>query len=77
MSAQDDEDIETINPAARGCILREAITDEANWRAVKHFNDWLSSHNLPAICGVDTRALTAYATLVHPMAFCAIRPMEI
>ncbi len=53
-----DEDIETINPAARGCILREAITDEANWRAVKHFNDWLSSHNLPAICGVDTRALT-------------------
>ena len=53
-----DEDIETINPAARGCILREAITDEENWRASKHFDAWLKSYNLPGICGIDTRALT-------------------
>ncbi len=53
-----DEDIETINPSARGCILREAITDESSWRATKHFDQWLKSYNLPGICGIDTRALT-------------------
>lgn len=53
-----DEDIETITPAARGAILREAITDEESWRASKNFNTWLKANNLPAICGIDTRALT-------------------
>ena len=53
-----DEDIETINPAARGCILREEITDESSWRATKHFDQWLKSYNLPGICGIDTRSLT-------------------
>jgi len=52
------EDIETINPAARGCILREDITEPSNWRAGKHFNAWLKEHKLPGICGIDTRALT-------------------
>jgi carbamoyl-phosphate synthase small subunit len=31
-----DEDIETITPAARGCVLRADITEPANWRAVRH-----------------------------------------
>ncbi|MEM6780310.1 MAG: glutamine-hydrolyzing carbamoyl-phosphate synthase small subunit [Pseudomonadota bacterium] len=53
-----DEDIETINPAARGCILREDITNESNWRARKHFDEWLKRYDLPGICGIDTRALT-------------------
>ncbi len=52
------EDIETVNPAARGCILREDVTEPSNWRAAKHFNTWLKEHNLPGICGIDTRALT-------------------
>ncbi len=53
-----DEDIETINPQARGCILRENVTDEASWRATRHFDTWLKSYHLPGICGIDTRALT-------------------
>lgn len=52
------EDIETLTPAARGAIFREDVTDPANWRAAQHFAQWLKSHNLPAICGVDTRAIT-------------------
>ena len=52
------EDIETITPAARGCILRAEITDPASWRATEHFNDWLISNNLVGIAGVDTRRLT-------------------
>ena len=52
------EDIESINPAARGVVLRGDITEPANWRAAKPLDDWLKSHNLPGICGVDTRAIT-------------------
>jgi carbamoyl-phosphate synthase small subunit len=52
------EDIESINPAARGVVLRGDITDPANWRAAKPLDDWLKSHNLPGICGVDTREIT-------------------
>ena len=55
-----DEDIEHQTPFARGAIIREDITTQANWRAKQHFNDWLTSHNLAAICGVDTRALTRH-----------------
>ena len=53
-----EEDIETLTPAARGCILREDITSPSNWRASRHFNEWLKANQLPGICGVDTRALT-------------------
>ncbi len=54
------EDIEHLTPFARGAIMREDITTEASWRATSHFNDWLKSHNLAGICGVDTRALTRH-----------------
>lgn len=53
-----EEDIETINPAARGLIIREEITSPSNWRAKSHFNDWLKSNNLVGVSGIDTRALT-------------------
>ncbi len=55
-----DEDNETINPAARGLIVREDITQPSNWRSTKHFDAWLKNHNLPGISGIDTRALTRY-----------------
>jgi carbamoyl-phosphate synthase small subunit len=52
------EDIETITPAARGCILGAAITEPSNWRAAKHLDEWLRSFGLSALTGVDTRRLT-------------------
>ena len=52
------EDIETATPAARGLILRSDITHPSNWRAAQHLNDWLISHNLIGLAGVDTRRLT-------------------
>ena len=52
------EDIETATPAARGCVLRAGITGPANFRATRHLDEWLKSHGLPGIAGVDTRALT-------------------
>ncbi|OFW87759.1 MAG: carbamoyl phosphate synthase small subunit [Alphaproteobacteria bacterium RIFCSPHIGHO2_12_FULL_45_9] len=54
------EDIESINPAARGLIVREDITDPSNFRSTQHLDAWLKSHNLTGICGIDTRALTRF-----------------
>ncbi|HWT30289.1 MAG TPA: glutamine-hydrolyzing carbamoyl-phosphate synthase small subunit [Propylenella sp.] len=58
-----DEDIETVNAGsasgARGCVLKTDITDPANWRATRHFDQWLKARGIIGISGVDTRALTA------------------
>ncbi len=54
------DDMETINPAALGLVVREDVTDPANWRNHKHLDEWLSAHNMPGICGVDTRAMTRF-----------------
>ena len=55
-----DQDIETLSPAARGVVLRASITDPSNYRASRHLHDWLVSHDLPGITGVDTRRLTRH-----------------
>jgi len=52
------DDLETATPAARGLILRHAPSDPSNWRADRSLEDWLKSHDMPGIAGVDTRALT-------------------
>lgn len=52
------EDIETVTPVSSGLIMREDITAPSNWRANKNFNDWLISHNMVGVGGIDTRALT-------------------
>ncbi len=52
------EDIETVTPAARGCVLATDITEPSNWRAAQSFDAWLKRFNLPAIAGIDTRRLT-------------------
>ena len=52
------DDVETLFPAVRGCVMAADISSPSNWRAVKNFDDWLKSMNLAAITGVDTRLLT-------------------
>ena len=51
------EDVETVNPAALGMILRAEVTAPSSWRAVEHLDTWLKKQNLPGITGVDTRQL--------------------
>jgi carbamoyl-phosphate synthase small subunit len=53
------DDIEATTPAARGLVVRHAITEPSNWRATRHLHDWLVSNHVPGIAGLDTRALTA------------------
>lgn len=52
------EDVETVTPAARGCVMRADVTEPSNWRAVEGFDSWLKAQNLIGIAGVDTRRLT-------------------
>ncbi len=52
------QDIETTTPAARGCVLSAEITDPSSWRAAQPLDQWLRSHKLIGMTGVDTRRLT-------------------
>ena len=52
------EDVEAVTPAARGLVVKEDIGEPSNYRATRHLDDWLKSHGIPGISGVDTRALT-------------------
>ncbi|HUH50236.1 MAG TPA: glutamine-hydrolyzing carbamoyl-phosphate synthase small subunit [Mycoplana sp.] len=58
------EDIEDLTPAARhgavGVIFKADITDPSNYRAVKHLDQWLKARGIIGLCGIDTRALTAW-----------------
>ena len=57
-----DEDLETTNLAAsaavKGCVVKAAITDPANYRSHKHFDRWMKARGLIGLSGVDTRELT-------------------
>ena len=53
------EDIEALAPACRGLVVKQDITEPANWRSALHLDAWLKRHGTPGISGVDTRALTA------------------
>jgi carbamoyl-phosphate synthase small subunit len=55
-----DEDVETTTPVARGLVLRRPITDASNWRAAQTLEQWLKSHGIVGIAGVDTRRLTRH-----------------
>jgi carbamoyl-phosphate synthase small subunit len=52
------EDIESLTPVVRGLIVRVDAEHPSNWRALTQLDRWLKSHNIPAIAGIDTRALT-------------------
>ncbi len=53
-----DEDMESLVPAARGLVLRASITEAANFRASGGLDQWLKAQKLIAVTGVDTRKLT-------------------
>jgi carbamoyl-phosphate synthase small subunit len=52
------EDIESLTPVVRGMIVRADSEHPSNYRALAALDRWLKLHNIPAIAGIDTRALT-------------------
>ena len=72
-----EDDIETVNMAASagalGVIVHASVTAPANFRATRHFDQWLKARGIIGLANVDTRALTvllrekgaANAVIVH------------
>lgn len=52
------EDIEATSIAARGLVVKQDVTEPANWRATQHLDAWLRARGVAGVGGVDTRALT-------------------
>lgn len=53
-----DADNEATKVCARGLVVKEDVTEQANWRATDSLQNWLKERNVPGIAGVDTRSLT-------------------
>ena len=51
------EDGESRRPALRGFVAREICEQPSNWRARESLPAFLQRHGVPALSGVDTRAL--------------------
>ena len=54
------EDIESAAPRCAGLITRERPTAASNFRSETSLDEWLKKHGIPAICGIDTRALVKH-----------------
>jgi carbamoyl-phosphate synthase small subunit len=52
------EDVEATNPHALGMVVREDVTEQANFRATQGLDAWLKANGRIGLSGVDTRALT-------------------
>lgn len=54
------EDMESKRVQVAGFIVREYQPFYHNWRAEKSLRDWLIEHQILAVSGIDTRALTRH-----------------
>lgn len=52
------EDEESARPYVKGAIAKNICEQPSNWRSTQSLGDYLKSHNIPGIYGIDTRALT-------------------
>jgi carbamoyl-phosphate synthase small subunit len=62
-----DEDDESRRPWIAGLIVRERCESPSNWRSISSLDDYLKRTGIPAISGVDTRALTRHIRSVGDM----------
>lgn len=52
------EDIESRGPQVEGFVIKELARRRSNFRSTQSLEDYLTEHNVVAIEGVDTRAIT-------------------
>ncbi len=50
-------DLESSRPCVAGFVVRELVETPSNYRAVEGVSSWLARNQIPAITGIDTRAL--------------------
>ncbi|MEO5362467.1 MAG: glutamine-hydrolyzing carbamoyl-phosphate synthase small subunit [Magnetococcus sp. DMHC-8] len=54
------EDMESARPWIRGFVIRESARLASNWRSRESLGTFLRRHDIPAIEGIDTRALVTH-----------------
>ena len=54
------EDVESRRPYVRGFVVREYREAPSSWRAEERLGAYLARHGIPAIEGIDTRALVRH-----------------
>jgi carbamoyl-phosphate synthase small subunit len=64
------EDVESLRIQAEGFLIRELSGTTSNWRAQDDLHGYLSAAGIPALEGLDTRALTRRLRLVGAMRCC-------
>lgn len=52
------EDEESCQPYVTGAIAKSICERPSNWRSTQSLGDYLKTHGIPGIYGIDTRALT-------------------
>jgi len=55
-----EEDVESANVHVKGFVVKEFCRTYSNFRATKSLIDYLNDHNVIAVEGIDTRALTRH-----------------
>ena len=50
-------DLENAKPSLSGFVVRSLSRVASNYRSEGSLSDYLVEHNIPAICGIDTRSL--------------------
>ncbi|MHB8330482.1 MAG: glutamine-hydrolyzing carbamoyl-phosphate synthase small subunit [Acidimicrobiales bacterium] len=58
------DDDEAPRPWCRGVVVRDVPPRPSNWRSRASLDEFLESHHLPGITGVDTRRLTRHVRQV-------------
>ena len=64
------EDGESQHPQVSGFVIEELSRLESNWRSQENLPSYLVKHGIPAIGGVDTRALTRHLRTQGAMRAC-------
>ena len=54
------DDGESAFPQVSAIVVRELSATYSNWRATGGLPEWLATHGVPALTGVDTRRLTKH-----------------
>src|SRR5213593_1935480 len=54
------DDVESRRPYVRGFVVREYREAPSSWRAEESLGAYLARHGIPAIEGIDTRALVRH-----------------
>jgi carbamoyl-phosphate synthase small subunit len=55
-----EEDVESTRPWVNGFVVKEASPTPSSWRGRVGLHDYLASHGVVGIQGIDTRALTRH-----------------